>query len=99
MSIASESRQAFHRGTAPLFALLTPEQIRQLSGLQSDPALNDRLSELADKANEGELSDADRGEYEAYIEANDLLAILQAEAKFFLETDGRRNADRGARAS
>lgn len=89
MNIASEPHQAFHRGTAPLFALLTREQIRQLAELQGDRALNERLEELADKANEGELSKAERAEYEAYIEANDLLAVLQAEAKFFLSPDGR----------
>ncbi|HJT36162.1 MAG TPA: hypothetical protein VJ783_29340 [Pirellulales bacterium] len=88
MSIAIESHQAFHRGTAPLFAILTHEQIRQLTELQTDPSLDDRLSELANKANEGELSDAERAEYEAYIEANDLLAVLQGEARFFLNSGG-----------
>jgi hypothetical protein len=39
---------------------------------------------LADKANEGELSDAERAEYEGYVEANNLLAVLQAEARFRL---------------
>lgn len=74
--------QAFHRGTAPLFALLTPEQTRRLAELQGDRDLADRLEELAEKANEGELSAAEREEYEAYIEANNLLAVLQAEARF-----------------
>ncbi len=82
MSTSFEPEHAFHRGTAPIFALLTPEQTRQLAQLQGDPSLNDRLAELADKANEGELSAADRAEYEAYIEANSLLAVLQAEARF-----------------
>jgi hypothetical protein len=39
---------------------------------------------LSQKANEGELSEAERAEYEAYIEANNLLAVLQAEARFWL---------------
>lgn len=76
------SSQAFHRGTAPIFALLTADQTRQLAELRGDPALENRLSELAQKANEGELSDAERAEYGAYIEANNLLAVLQAEARF-----------------
>ena len=50
--------------------------------MQGDPDLAGRLEELADKANEGELSDAERAEYEAYIEANNFLAVLQAEARF-----------------
>jgi hypothetical protein len=46
--------------------------------------LADRVAELAEKANEGNLSPSDREEYEAYIEANNLLAVLQAEARFRL---------------
>jgi hypothetical protein len=41
------------------------------------------LQELAAKANEGELSPSDREECEAYIEANNLLAVLQTEARFY----------------
>jgi hypothetical protein len=84
MSIADDSYQAFHRGTAPIFALLTADQTRQLAELQGDPALVDRLAELAAKANDGELSESERAQYEAYIEANNLLAVLQAEARFRL---------------
>ena len=51
---------------------------------QGDPGLGSRLAELAEKANEGELSPADREECEAYIDANNLLAVLQAEARFRL---------------
>ena len=82
MSLADESHQAFHRGTAPIFALLSPEQTRQLAELHGDPSLAERLTELAEKANEGELSDSERTEYEAYIAANNILAALQAEARF-----------------
>jgi len=84
MSGLHDSHQAFHRGTAPIFALLTPEQTQKLSQLRSDPSTESRLSELANKSNEGELSAAERAEYEAYIEANNLLGVLQAEARFHL---------------
>ncbi|SFH63071.1 hypothetical protein [Planctomicrobium piriforme] len=88
MNPAIEAHQAFHRGTAPIFELLTPEQLRQLSHLQAEPALADRVQELAEKANEGELTTSETAEYEAYIEANNLLAILQAEARFRLTRAG-----------
>ena len=84
MSTVNELHDAFHRATAPIFSILTAEQTRQLAELQADPELADRVSILAEKANEGELSDAERAEYEGYIEANNLLAILQAEARFHL---------------
>ncbi|HEX4144107.1 MAG TPA: hypothetical protein VHY91_11285 [Pirellulales bacterium] len=86
MGISENTHQAFHRGTAPVFALLTDEQTRQLAELQADPTLADRLSELAEKANEGDVSPSERAEYEAYIEANNLLAALQAEARFRLSS-------------
>jgi hypothetical protein len=86
MGISENTHQAFHRGTAPVFALLTDEQTRQLAELRADPTLADRLSELAGKANEGNLSPGERAEYEAYIEANNLLATLQAEARFRLSS-------------
>jgi hypothetical protein len=82
MSTAYESDQAFHRGTAPIFALLTPEQTEKLAQLQGDPALAESLAKLAEKANEGELTPVEQAEYEGYIEANNLLAVLQAEARF-----------------
>lgn len=56
--------------------MCTAEQTRKLAQLEGDPTLVDRLAELAEKANEGELSAADRAEYEAYIEAYNLLAVL-----------------------
>lgn len=84
MSTVYEPHQAFHRGTAAIFSLLTPEQTRKLAELQGDSFTAERIEELAEKANEGELSAAERAEYEAYIEANNLLAVLQAEARFHL---------------
>lgn len=60
MNLVAESHQAFHCGTAPIFALLTSEQMRDLAALEGDPALADRVEELADKANEGELTSGSR---------------------------------------
>ena len=86
MSFVDESHRAFHRDTAPIFALLTPDQTRRLTEMRADPGVADRLTELAAKSNEGELSASERAEYEAYIEANNLLTILQAEARFRLSS-------------
>jgi hypothetical protein len=80
--------QAFHRGTAPIFAILTVDQTKRLAELQGDPVLAERVADLAERANEGELSASDREEYEAYIEANNLVAVLQAEARYRLNQHG-----------
>lgn len=89
MEATTFSEQAFHRATTPMFALLTPEQTRQLAELQTDPFLANRIEHLAQRANEGELTDDEREEYEAYIDANNLLAMFQAEARSRLANGGR----------
>jgi len=89
MNITTHPQQAFHRGTDPIFALLTNDQMRKLAQFQADSSLADRVDELAGKANEGELTTEERGEYEGYIEANNLMAVLQAEARFRLQLSGK----------
>ena len=64
-----------------MFAIITPEQTLRLAEMQADPDLCERVEYLADRANEGELTDTERDEYEACLEANNLLAVLQAEAR------------------
>jgi hypothetical protein len=88
MNAVADPHQAFHRGTAGIFAILTPEQIRSLAALEADGTFADRVAHLAERANEGELTDAERAEYEAYIEANNLVAILKAEAQHRMNTSG-----------
>lgn len=88
MNTIFESHMAFHRGTEPLFAVLTREQLQKILQLKADPTLAGRIEELAEKANEGELTSAETAEYEAYIEANNLLAIVQAEARYRLSGAG-----------
>jgi hypothetical protein len=82
--IAPLDSAAFDRGTDPLLQILTPEQARQIVAWQTDESLQDRVSELAAKANEGELSSEERAEYEGYIQANDFVALLQAKARRLL---------------
>ena len=47
-----------------------------------------RIDELAAKANDGLLSEAERLDYEAYIEALDLLGIVKAKARLALAQRG-----------
>lgn len=84
MSQVADPQQAFHRGTAAIFSLLTAEQMRLLANLPNDEELAVRVEDLAAKSNEGDLTDAEQAEYEAYIDANNLLAVLQSEARFRL---------------
>ncbi|MBI1901055.1 MAG: hypothetical protein HYS13_08085 [Planctomycetia bacterium] len=81
--------------TSPLDRLLdpvtdcfTPEVARRIVNLKVDPRVQSHLDSLADKANAGRLTAAERREYEEFVEAIDVVAILKAKARLSL----KRNA-------
>ena len=69
---------------APVSRCLTPDVARELVNLRADPAMQERLDELADKSTEGTLTDDERKEYETYVHAIDFIAILRAQARNLL---------------
>ncbi len=71
----------------PVGRCLTADAARQLVDLRADPTLQRRVDRLADRANEGELTADEREEYETYISAANLIAILQAKARDALARD------------
>ena len=72
----------------PVGRCLTPAVANALVNLRADPALQSRIDELADKCTEGELSAVEQSEYETYVHAIDFIAVLQAQARSLLETNG-----------
>ena len=44
-----------------------------------------RIELLAHKSNEGDLTAAERAEYEGYVRANKFIALLQAKARKLLD--------------
>ena len=75
---------AFERGTDALLQFFTVEHARALVAYRGDEAIRARMEELAEKINEGELTDEQRAEYEGYLQANDFIATLQAKARKLL---------------
>jgi hypothetical protein len=65
----------------PLAAGLTSEMAQYLAAFRADAEVQQRISELAEKANEGELTEQERCEYEEFVEAGTLIAILQSKAR------------------
>ncbi|MFM9960154.1 MAG: hypothetical protein ACKV2Q_02900 [Planctomycetaceae bacterium] len=65
----------------PVMRRLPPSVARQFADLRADPELQARIDELAGRCNAGLLTEAERAEYAGYVEAIDLIAILQAEAR------------------
>ncbi|PAW70393.1 MAG: hypothetical protein B9S38_07955 [Verrucomicrobiia bacterium Tous-C4TDCM] len=74
---------AFQRGVNPLLELLLPGKVDELLAAKGDPALSDRIEQLASKSTEGTLSPEEREEYMGYIRANKFVAVLRREAKKF----------------
>ena len=73
----------------PIRRCLTPAVARKIARFRADPDVKARIQELADKANDGSLTEAEREEYEGYVRAIDLVAILQSKARRYL-ADARK---------
>ena len=65
----------------PLSRCLDAESARRLLEFRVDPAVEARIDILAEKANEGTLSDAERSEYEVAIDACDFISIFKLKAQ------------------
>ena len=65
----------------PVGRMMPVEFARGLAALRATPEVQARIDELADKCNEGQLTAEERAEYDAYIDAIDVISILQAKAR------------------
>lgn len=68
----------------PLSRCLDTESARRVIELQVAPPVQERIDTLAERANEGTLSDEDRSEYSALINAADFISILKLKARHYL---------------
>lgn len=66
---------------------LTPDSARRILEIRVDPAVQARARLLAEKANEGRLSAEEDAAYSEYLDAMDMIAVLQAEARRVLARD------------
>lgn len=64
---------------------LTPEGLQRLVDLKFDDAEADTMDALAEKANEGLLSEQERREYEDWVRQGALISLLQAKARLYLK--------------
>jgi hypothetical protein len=71
----------------PVSRCLTPEVARQIVALRADPALEQRVEELARKAENDLLNEAEHDEYETYVRASKFISILQSKARVLLSND------------
>jgi hypothetical protein len=78
-------------GIAVLDELLEPvtrafsrEVAQALLNVRASETAQARIGELAEKCNEGSLTPNERSEYESYVQAADLISVLQAKARVWL---------------
>lgn len=68
----------------PVAEALTPEAARAIVDLRADAETLARIELLRSKANDGLLTDEEDAEYRDFVEAVDLVSILQSKARKFL---------------
>ena len=62
----------------------TPSLAQQIANMHASPRVEAHMDDLAEKCRLGSLTASERGEYELYVDAVDLISILQAKARDFL---------------
>jgi hypothetical protein len=73
----------------PLTSSLNEEAAQKLLALKADRKTQARVTKLADKCTEDELTPEERREYEMYLMANHFIAILKAKARTLLARKGQ----------
>jgi hypothetical protein len=68
----------------PVARCFTTDVAKRLADIRPDPGTQARIDELAGKATEGKLTVAEEAEYHGYVEAIDIVSILQAKARRLL---------------
>lgn len=82
--IQAQASNVLDRLLAPLGRSLPPEFAKELVELRAAPDVQERIDDLAEKCNEGTLTDDERAEYEDYVQAIHLIGVLQAKARSVL---------------
>ena len=65
----------------PLSRCFDAESARRLLEVRVAPPVQERIDSLAERANEGMLTDEERSGYETLINAADLISILKLKAR------------------
>ena len=72
----------------PLSHCLDAESARRVTEFRIAPLVEERISVLAERANEGILTERERADYEAIINAADFISILKLQAQRNLKSNG-----------
>ena len=89
------TKTAFDWAVAPVMQVLLADKADELLHVSPDPELRRRIEELAERSTEGQLTEAERAEYEGYVRANSFVAVLRHQAE---RITGGCHIDRGERS-
>jgi hypothetical protein len=84
----SATMTALDRMLDPLSDCLNVEAAQRIVALRIDPDTQTRISELADRSNEGLLTEDERAEYESYVEGAEILSLIKLKARRYLLARG-----------
>ena len=87
----TQSASILDRLLEPLGDTMPVEYARKLVELRAGPADQERIDELADKCNEGLLTPEEREEYERYVQAIQVITVLQLKASVVWPSAAMRN--------
>ena len=82
-----ETSEGLARLLNPLAECFSSEVAKKVAALEADDDVQARIDELAEKSNEGTLTDKEDAEYMAYIRAMDVVAVLQKKARQISDAD------------
>jgi hypothetical protein len=68
----------------PVTNAFSREVAQALVNIRAGEAAQARIADLADKCNEGQLTSTEQAEYESYVQAVDMISVLQAKARAWL---------------
>lgn len=81
---------ALARVLNPLASSLDRAGLESLVRFHTDQPTQDRVDQLAEKCNAGTLSSAEEREYDSLVETARFIAVLKAEARRILDSQGPR---------
>ncbi len=70
----------------PFTECLTRDAAQKIVNLRADQSVQQRVDDLAALANLGQLSDAERTEYDHYLTAFHFITIMQSKARRLLQS-------------
>ena len=68
----------------PVVEYFTPDLARRIVALRADPEVEQQVAVLREKANHGTLTDEEEARYKDFVEAVDVISVIQMKAQRFL---------------